>query len=573
MSKLFQRKEASWKAFFHLLHEAHLPWLFIGITISVSLISSSLGLLLPDYTERIIDGDYGNRVMATFIGVIILTAVVDFLVSFLQYSLNARVAKYLREYIFGKILRLPIVEIEKNGSKELISRLTTDSSAVGDLFSEILPNMISGGYYIVSSLVMIGKYSWKLGIIAISVGVVQLGLAFFSGRVVFKFNHKTQTKLSYLTEVVSEVMNHISLIKVFLTEKSEQERAQNLSSDYYQTSFKAQVVTNTFTYLSQFVTLLGSLFTIIAGGIMVTQNVISKGEWVAYFMFYYYMSQYLAMFPYYWDELKGLQGTVNRLSNISSQSEENVDVGIALLNNENAISFEQVSFGYGEKTVLENISFSIPETGITALVGKNGVGKSTIMDLIEGFYSPNSGKITYGQHNVADFKLSDWRKNFAWVPQNIRLTEKTIRENLLYGCTKNYSDDEIIFHCQKVGLGDFITELPLGLDTKVEEFGENFSGGERQKIMIVRAILRGAKYLILDEHSSNLDTESSSKIAELLFELAKEKAVILVSHKMSYVSQADNILVLNQGQIESCGKHRDLLEKSLVYRNLYRQGV
>ena len=225
MSKLFQRKEASWKAFFHLLHEAHLPWLFIGITISISLISSSLGLLLPDYTERIIDGDYGNRVMATFIGVIILTAVVDFLVSFLQYSLNARVAKHLREYIFGKILRLPIVEIEKNGSKELISRLTTDSSAVGSLFSEILPNMISGGYYIVSSLVMIGKYSWKLGIIAISVGVVQLGLAFFSGRVVIKFNHKTQTKLSYLTEVVSEVMNHISLIKVFLTEKSEQERA------------------------------------------------------------------------------------------------------------------------------------------------------------------------------------------------------------------------------------------------------------------------------------------------------------------------------------------------------------
>ncbi|AQP42033.1 ABC transporter ATP-binding protein [Streptococcus gallolyticus] len=573
MSKLFQRKEASWKAFFHLLHEAHLPWLFIGITISISLISSSLGLLLPDYTERIIDGDYGNRVMATFIGVIILTAVVDFLVSFLQYSLNARVAKHLREYIFGKILRLPIVEIEKNGSKELISRLTTDSSAVGSLFSEILPNMISGGYYIVSSLVMIGKYSWKLGIIAISVGVVQLGLAFFSGRVVFKFNHKTQTKLSYLTEVVSEVMNHISLIKVFLTEKSEQERAQNLSSDYYQTSFKAQMVTNTFTYLSQFVTLLGSLFTIIAGGIMVTQNVISKGEWVAYFMFYYYMSQYLEMFPYYWDELKGLQGTVNRLSNISSQSEENLDEGIALLNNENAISFEQVSFGYGEKTVLENISFSIPETGITALVGKNGAGKSTILGLIERFYSPNSGKITYGQHNVADFKLSDWRKNFAWVPQNIRLTEKTIRENLLYGCTKNYSDDEIIFYCQKVGLGDFITELPLGLDTKVEEFGENFSGGQRQKIMIVRAILRGAKYLILDEHSSNLDTESSSKIAELLFELAKEKAVILVSHKMSYVSQADNILVLNQGKIEAWGKHRDLLEKSLVYRNLYRQGV
>lgn len=424
MSKLFQRKEASWKVFFHLLHEAHLPWLFIGITISVSLISSSLGLLLPDYTERIIDGDYGNRVMATFIGVIILTAVVDFLVSFLQYSLNARVVKHLREYIFGKILRLPIVEIEKNGSKELISRLTTDSSAVGSLFSEILPNMISGGYYIVSSLVMIGKYSWKLGIIAISVGVVQLGLALFSGCVVFKFNHKTQTKLSYLTEVVSEVMNHISLIKVFLTEKSEQERAQNLSSDYYQTSLKAQMVTNTFTYLSQFVTLLGSLFTIIAGGIMVTQNVISKGEWVAYFMFYYYMSQYLGMFPYYWDELKGLQGTVNRLSNISSQSEENVDVGIALLNNENAISFEQVSFGYGEKTVLENISFSIPETGITALVGKNGAGKSTILGLIERFYSPNSGKISYGQHNVADFKLSDWRKNFAWIPQNIRLTEK-----------------------------------------------------------------------------------------------------------------------------------------------------
>lgn len=115
--------------------------------------------------------------------------------------------------------------------------------------------------------------------------------------------------------------------------------------------------------------------------------------------------------------------------------------------------------------------------------------------------------------------------------------------------------------------------MPLGLDTKVEEFGENFSGGQRQKIMIVRAILRGAKYLILDEHSSNLDTESSSKIAELLFELAKEKAVILVSHKMSYVSQADNILVLNQGKIEACGKHRDLLERSLVYRNLYRQGV
>lgn len=407
-----QNVQGVWKPFFQMLIKAKLPWGWVIVTFILSMGGSALQLLFPDYTEQIVNGDLGAQTIALFILVLLGTAVVNILSSVIYGISDAKINRSMRRRIWHILTALPIQKLEEAGAKELISRNTTDTNSVSMIFSSTLPGIVSTIYYVVGSVMQVNEYDSRLSVTMIGLVAVQLVLSFAAGRVVYGFNHKTQTRLAYLTEMVSEVMTNLPLVKIFTAENREGRRGRKAIRDYNVASMTAQTVSNAFYYASSLVNLLGTLLVIVMGGIMVQDGVLDLGEWIAYFMYYYYMTYDVQMLPYYWKELKGLQGTVRRLSAISVMEQEDVSVGEQVSPSQKDLKLEDVSFAYGEKQVLSHVSFTIPHGTTVALVGENGAGKSTLVSLLERFYRPDAGSIFYGESEATAVSLESWRGMF-----------------------------------------------------------------------------------------------------------------------------------------------------------------
>ena len=236
------------------------------------------------------------------------------------------------------------------------------------------------------------------------------------------------------------------------------------------------------------------------------------------------------------------------------------------------IEVKNVTFSYDgkEKPALNNISFSIAKGETIALVGRSGSGKSTIASLLTRFYDVQAGSICLDDHDIRDYQLNNLRSHFALVSQNVHLFNDTIANNIAYAATEKYSRDEIERAARLAFAMDFIEKMPQGLDTIIGENGASLSGGQRQRIAIARALLRDAPILILDEATSALDTESEKAIQSALDELQKNKTVLVIAHRLSTIENADQILVVDEGEIVERGVHHNLISQNGAYSQLYR---
>lgn len=557
-----------WKPFLKMLWKARLPWLWVLITFALSVGGSALQLLFPDYTEQVIGGDLSRNTILIFVGVMVATAVVNIASSALQGVADAKINRQMRRSVWRILTALPVERLDESGAKELISRNTTDTNSVSMIFSSTLPGIVSTLYYVIGSLISVGDYAISMSVTMLVLVVAQLVLSAISGKVVYGLNNKAQTKLARLTEQVAEVMSNLPLVKIFTAENREKARGHKAIEGYQKAAFTAQTVSNAFYYTASLLNLIGTLVVIVYGGAMVQKGVIDIGAWVAYFMYYRYLSMDVQMVPYYWKELKGLQGTIHRLSAISTMEEEDVTAGQTLTPSEGDIALKNVSFGYEDKPVLEDVSLTIPAGRLVALVGENGAGKTTLVNLLERFYRPQSGTITYDGTDASQISLESWRNLFGYVQQDVRLMGGTIRDNLTYGVDRNVTEAELQQVCQQVHLDEFLATLPEGLDTTVEDFGDNLSGGQRQKIAIARALLRNAECLLLDEYSSNLDRAAAAQVESCIAALRGQKTILVIAHKITTVQNADQIIVLADHKVQATGTHDELLETSPVYRDL-----
>ena len=317
---------------------------------------------------------------------------------------------------------------------------------------------------------------------------------------------------------------------------------------------------------------IGIVIAVIWGSILLKNGEITLEQWLAFFLFVPTINTTIRQLTSAWASLKEVQGRASRLGELMEAPQESLHETAPFDVPHKEIVFHDVSFSYTEGTpILKNINITIPEGRTTAIVGPSGSGKTTMIRLIESLYLPDTGYITVGGRKFDELNLAAWRDHISYVNQDAELFSGTVREVLTYGIRREVSDEELIRVTKTAEIYDYIFNKLGGLDAELAIWGSAMSGGQRQRMVIARELLKNADVLILDEPTSALDAETATAISDTFFNGFKGKTIITITHELNFISHADNIIVLKQGTVEGSGRHETLLEQCPTYRKLVEE--
>lgn len=550
--------------------------LLLGFVLII--ISRASSIVLPYSVKPIIDdvigkGDFSNLKLI-LVGVsasILISAVVSYALTMLLSVEAQHLISVLRANVQKHLLRLPTRFFDNQQTGKLVSRVMTDVEGVRNLVGTGFLQLIGGVLMAVACLFFLISISWKLTLFTI----IPLGLfgiismkAFGRIRPIFRERGAITAEV---TGRLTQTFGGIRVIKGFnaakqealVFEKGVDRIFQNVKSSLTTTSF----VTSTGSFLFG-VALVGIIG---IGGYMLTEKTLTAGELTQFAFFLGFLIAPIFQMSNIGSQLTeafaGLDRT-EELMNMSVEDDEEVRT-IQVENIKGDIAFNDVSFAYEEdKKVLMNISFVAPAGSVTALVGTSGSGKSTIAGLAASFLTPQSGMVTVDGHDLSKVSLDSYRSQLGVVLQDDFLFDGTIRENILFA-KPDATEDQLKAAIEGAYVNEFSDKFEKGLETVIGERGIKLSGGQRQRVTIARAILADPRILLLDEATSSLDTESEALIQDSLKKLLKGRTTFVIAHRLSTIRQADQILVIEQGQIAEQGKHDELIEKKGRYFDLY----
>ena len=570
------KKQSIWKSYLKLIFKAKLPYLWILLCIVFQLVYSKLQFLFPGYSQKILAGDISKPIIYGATGVIIGKSLLDGIIRLISKITNFKIDRSFRTLVWNKLIHSPISLFDKEKPNELVSRTASDTANISSMFSYVIPATIGMMYFTYITIQELFIYNWRLGTIQLIYIPIYLVLTIWYGGWQYKTNKQVQEKLSKLTQFLSELLSNMHLIKAFVNEEKEDKRGKGIIDGFYRASLTRSLIDWGETPVSGILTLIQSVMVIVSGIYLVSRDIITIDIWIAYFLYVDMLYGVLNTFVYMYLDVKRSQGSTSRISELLDGEEEEY-IGLKTLGKfDEDLVFENVSFGYGEKQVLSNVSFNIPYGKTTAIVGESGGGKSTMLSLIQRFYAPNSGSIKLGNTSIKDFDLKDWRDAFSYVSQDSPLLSGTIRENIVYGVNREVSEAELLEVASAANMLEFINVFPNGFETQVGEGGAKISGGQRQRIAIARALLRNSEVLLLDEPTANLDNQAEKSIQEAMDNLLKDKTTIVVAHDLATIKDASQIVLIESGEIKGIGTHEELLRTNKIYKllvNSYAQGV
>lgn len=550
--------------------------LFLGLFLII--ISRLAGLILPGASKYLIDDVIPSSdlellkwLILIVIGAIVVQSITSYsLTQILSVEAQNLISK-LRSQVQGHIIKLPIRFFDNTKTGELVSRIMTDVEGVRNLVGTGFAQMIGGVLTALISLVLLISISplmtlYVLLPVAIF-GVVSMK-AFGKIRPIFRERGKINAQV---TGRLTETLGGIRVIKGFNAEAQEIQTFEKGVDLLFQ-NVKASLTA------TSFVTSAGSLLLGLAsagimgmGGYMIMQGEMTFGDFLAFTLYLGFMIAPIVQMSNIGSQLTEAFAGLDRTEEIMNTPLESDDQKrtLELREFKGNMVFEQVSFAYESgKEVVKGISFEAPSGSVTALVGTSGSGKTTIAGLAASFLNPDSGKIILDGYDLQTITLDSFRSNLGVVLQDDFLFEGTIRENILFP-RPDASAEQVLLAVKAAHVQEFSDRFDDGLDTLIGERGVKLSGGQRQRIAIARAILADPRILILDEATSNLDTESETLIQASLKELMKGRTTFVIAHRLSTIRQADQILVIEQGQIVEQGKHDDLIAKQGRYYQLY----
>ncbi|MGY5354217.1 ABC transporter ATP-binding protein [Wenyingzhuangia sp. IMCC45467] len=549
---------------------------FVGLILIV--LSRLASLVLPWKTKVLLDDVIPNKdfhqlynLLALVAGAIFVQAVTSFLLTKILSVQAQFLISELRAQVQKKVLSLPISFFDNTKSGALVSRIMNDVEGVRNLIGTGLVQLVGGTITAVISLVLLIKISWSMTLfVLVPVGIFGfIALkAFAYIRPIFKLRGKINAEVNgRLTETLAGVR----VIKAFNAEEQENKVFEKGVDLMFQNVKKSLTATALMTSTSTFLLGIASTGIMGIGGYKIIQGELTIGDFLSFTLLLGFMIAPIVQMSNIGSQLTEALAGLDRteeLMNIQAEDEdENRTIELPALRGD--IAFNNVSFAYEEnKNVLHNISFNAPSGSVIALVGSSGSGKSTIAGLSATFLNPKSGIVSIDGQDLSKVKLNSFRKHLGVVLQDEFLFEGTIKENIMFP-RPNATEEQLQNAVNAAYVNEFTDRFEDGLNTLIGERGVKLSGGQRQRIAIARAILADPKIIILDEATSNLDTESEVLIQKSLAQLTKNRTTIVIAHRLSTIRKADQILVIEGGRIAERGNHDELIAAQGRYYDLY----
>lgn len=505
-------------------------------------------------------------------GVMVLRGVSGFISSYCISWVSGKVVMQMRRRLFNHIMDMPVSFFNKQSTGTLLSRITYDSEQVASSSSSALITVIREVAAIIGLCTMMFYYSWQLSLILVLIApVVSFTIRLVSKRF-WQISKKMQNTMGQVTTSAEQMLKGHKEVLIFGGQNVENERFNHISNRMRQQGMKMVATSSVSDPLIQFVASLALAFVLYAASFPSVMEKLTAGTITVVFSSMIAMMRPLKALTNVNAQFQRGMSACQTLFSILDMATEKDEGTLEITRAKGNITFNHVTFAYPGKDTpsLYDINLTIPAGNTVALVGRSGSGKSTIINLLTRFYDIQQGEILLDGTDLREYKLASLRNQMALVSQNVHLFNDTIANNIAYARRDVYSHEAIETAARMAGAMDFIEQMEHGLDTLIGENGVLLSGGQRQRIAIARALLRNCPILILDEATSALDTESEQKIQNVLNELQKNSTSLVITHRLSTIEKADEILVVENGRIVERGVHETLIIRQGVYAQLHR---
>lgn len=477
----------------------------------------------------------------------------------------------LRNQLIKKINSFSHSELNHFGTDTLITRMTNDINQLQLALAMVIRLLIRAPFLSIGSVVMAFVIDWEIGLFFLAILPIFSIILYFIIKKTIPLYQKVQEKLDRLNETVSQNLSGVRVIRAFSRTKTEidtfDEDTDELAKNYLRVSNISALLSPATTLIMN----IGIICLLTVGGIKVNIGHLQQGQVLALINYMNQMLLALIVVSNLVIIFTRAEASGNRVKEVLETDITLTDAEDALTPNfqsENIVQFEHVDFRYTEKSglSLQDITFALKRNTVLGIIGPTGSGKTTLTQLIPRFYDVSAGSVAFDDVDVRSWKLDPLRSQISQVPQTAVLFTGTIRENLQWG--KEDATDEECWEALRIAQAeDFVRQLPKGLETKVMENGKNFSGGQKQRLTIARALIAKPELLILDDSLSALDYQTDLNLRKAL-QTSLDTTVIIISQRIRSIQEAHKILVMDQGKIVAQGKHEDLLKDSVEYREI-----
>lgn len=529
-----------------------------------------LGLAIDDY---IVPKDLEGlaRISLILLVAYLFSTVLQALTGWLMASVSQGALKRMRTDLFNHLQELSLRFFDKNKAGDLMSRLTNDINAINQVVSQNVVSLIANVLSLVGILITMFVLNAWLSLATLAVIPLVLWFTTFIARYTRKGFEKLQKQLGKLNSTIEEKVSGQRVVKAFRRSES---AIETFNKDN-QAVYEAGVYANTYAFLLMPLTnQLGNLFIIVLaglGGYLALQGMVTVGTIATFIAYSRQFLQPVRQLSEMYNSIQAALAGAERVFDIMDTEPDMVNVQhvISLNGVKGDVAFEKVCFGYLDDTpVIKDMSLRAKRGQTIALVGPTGAGKTTIINLLSRFYDVDEGCITIDGKDIRQVDMGDLRRSLGIVLQDTFLFSDTVMENIRYG-RLDASDEEVIEAAKMADADHFIRRLKNGYQTILSERGSNLSQGQRQMLAISRAVLADPKILILDEATSSVDTRTEVRIQNALLRLMEGRTSFVIAHRLSTIRDADNVLVINDGEIVEQGNHEKLLQKKGFYYNLY----